>query len=63
MPPDELDTVIQDIIDGYPGLVATPVARHQRPAGHPVLWFAAGTGLFLFDAILVWLLVWFLRHG
>jgi hypothetical protein len=63
MPPDEFDTLlIRDITAGYPGPGASPVARHHRP-GHPVLWFALGCGVWLVDAILLWLFVWFLRHG
>ena len=61
MPQDEYETVqfdrlIQDVRAGY-GREATPAPPHQ------VLWFAVGTGLWVLDAMLVWLFVWFLRHG
>jgi hypothetical protein len=58
MPPDESGTLIQSAVAGYPGPEATPA----RPP-HQVLWFAAGLGLWLVDAILAWAFVWFLRHG
>ena len=56
---DQFDTIINGIagapvIEGY-------LAPEARP--HRVLWFAVGLGLFLMDAILFWLLLWFWRHG
>lgn len=57
MPGDNLDTIIQHVTAGYPEPGASPV----RPA-HRVLWFAVGTGLWLADGILLYALVWFLRH-
>lgn len=57
---DEFATLIQSAVAGYPGPEAT---LQQRRQPHAVLWFAGGLGLFLVDAILAWLFVWFLRHG
>jgi hypothetical protein len=65
MPPDEydLDTVIQDIISAPE---ATRLMRRKpeplrRP--YPVIRFARGTFWWLADAILLYVLVWLLRHG
>lgn len=45
MPQDELDTLIQDVMHAPP-----PPAPRPRPQ-HRVVWFLAGTVLFLFAAI------------
>jgi hypothetical protein len=55
MPQDELDTIIQDIIAGYPGPAATP-ARDP----HRVISFAKGLALWQANAILFLLLLWLL---
>jgi len=55
---DEFDTIIQNVKAGYPEPEADPV---KRP--HPVLWFAVGAALWVVDGILLYLLVWLLRHG
>jgi hypothetical protein len=60
MPPsDEFDTIIQAVNAGYPAPGAGPV----KPSSHPVLWFAAGTGLWVVDGILLYLFLWLLLHG
>ena len=55
MHPDQFDTLIDDIKAGRP----------TRAAGqpYPVLRFAAGTALWLVNAILAWALAWALLHG
>ena len=59
MPPaDEFDTIIQAVHAGYPAPEATPAPRRHR-----LLLFAAGTGLWLVDGMLLYLFVWLLLHG
>ena len=52
---DQFDTLIHDIKTGRP----------TRGDGlpYPVLRFAAGTALWLVNAILTWALAWALLHG
>jgi hypothetical protein len=59
MPPaDEFDTIIQRAIDLPAAPAATPAPRRHR-----LLLFAAGTGLWLVDGMLLYLFVWLLLHG
>ena len=62
MPPsDEFDTLIQAL---HVAPEATRLMKHApAPPHHPVLWFAVGCGLFLLNAILLYVFVWLLRHG
>jgi len=63
MPPeDQFDTIIQPLIAAPEATRLLPEQQRVRPQ-HPVLAFEAGAALFLVDAILALLLVWFLRHG
>ena len=54
---DQFDTLIHDIKTGRPTREAGP----RQP--YPVLRFAAGTALWLVNAILTWALAWALLHG
>ena len=57
MHPDQFDTLIDDIKAGRP----RPTRGDGQP--YPVLRFAAGTALWLVNAILAWALAWALLHG
>ena len=61
MPPDEFDTIIQNVIAAPE---ATRLMKHApAPARHPVLWFAAGLILWQANGLLLYLFLWLLIHG
>ena len=57
MPPDEFDTIIQAVSGGWPHAPAA------SPPPRRALRFAGGTALWLLNANLLYLFVWFLLHG
>jgi hypothetical protein len=65
MPPDEFDTIIQNVIAAPEAtrlMKHAPVRKRGRQP-EPVIRFARGTFWWLANTILLYALVWLLLHG